>query len=119
MRDLEAQLQKAEAENEQLSLENKSMANKLRVSSVLGTEAPDADFEAAKALAMKVNELTAALEAANTSLDEARQQAVEARTLADSRQTDLATAETPALSGGRGRLPWRRARKGESSPARF
>ena len=93
VRDLEAQLQKAEAENEQLSLENKSMANKLRVSSVLGTEAPDADFEAAKALAMKVNELTAALEAANTSLDEARQQAVEARTLADSRQTDLATAE--------------------------
>lgn len=93
VRDLETQLQKAEAENEQLSLENKSMANKLRVSSVLGSEVPDADLEAAKALAMKVNELTAALESANTALDEARQQAVEARTLADSRQADLAAAE--------------------------
>ena len=91
VRDLETQLAKAEAENEQLVLENKSMANKLRVSAVLGADASP-DGEAQKQLVLKINELTAKLDSADTESESLRQELNEARTLVSTKEADLKIA---------------------------
>lgn len=71
VRDLEAQLHKAEAEMEQLSLENKSMANKIRVNAVLGTSEGETEAEAVEAMATQISELTASVEASKNELNQA------------------------------------------------
>lgn len=91
VRDLETQLAKAEAENEQLSLENKSMANKLRVSAVLGADISP-DGEAQKQLVLKINELTAKLDTADAETESLRQALNEARTLVETKEADLKKA---------------------------
>lgn len=91
VRDLETQLAKAEAENEQLTLENKSMANKLRVSAVLGADMSP-DGEAQKQLVLKINELTAKLDTADAETELLRQALNEARTLVETKDADLKKA---------------------------
>lgn len=91
VRDLETQLAKAEAENEQLSLENKSMANKLRVSAVLGADISP-DGEAQKQMVLKINELTAKLDTADAEAESLRQELNEARTLVETKEADLKKA---------------------------
>ena len=89
IRDLEAQLVKAESEMEQLTLENKSMANKLRVSTVLGVE-PDVDSDRMRqAMEEHVAGLQAKLDQAGADAEALRKQLAEANAMADSRQKEV------------------------------
>lgn len=85
--DLEKQLASMEAENEQYMLENKTLVNKLRLTTVMGGE--PSGGEDADAVAAKVMELTQALDAAKAACDERDQEISGLRTaLEQSRAKD-------------------------------
>ena len=85
--DLERQLASLEAENEQYMLENKTLVNKLRLTTVMGGESSGG--EESEAVAAKVVELTEALEAARTECNDRDKEIAELRTaLEQSRAKD-------------------------------